>query len=168
MDIFLLRHGIAADWDSARFPDDSVRPLIPRGERKLRRICEAIQEMGLSFDVILSSPFLRARRSAEIAGEALGLGDVLRLNDELAPAGDASALIAHVNAMSPRPGKLLLVGHEPYLSRLISLLTTGEGNLAIELKKGGLARLEVQQHLAPGSCAVLKWLLTPRQMALMT
>jgi phosphohistidine phosphatase len=167
MDIFLLRHGIAADRDPAQFPDDSLRPLIPRGERKLLRVCEAMQEMELSFDLILSSPFLRARRTAEIAAEALGLGDALRFDDELAPEGDPARLIEHVNGMSPEPRRLLLVGHEPYLSRLISVLTTGGGELGIELKKGGLAGLEAQQRLAFGSCAVLKWLLTPRQMASM-
>jgi phosphohistidine phosphatase len=167
MDIFVLRHGIAADRDPAEFPDDSLRPLIPRGERKLRRVCEAMQEMELSFDLILSSPFLRARRTAEIAAEAVGLGDALRCDDELAPEGDPVSLIEHVNGMSPEPRNLLLVGHEPYLSRLISILTTGGSELEIELKKGGLARLEVHQRLAFDSCAVLKWLLTPRQMASM-
>jgi phosphohistidine phosphatase len=167
MDIFLLRHGIAADRDPAKFPNDSLRPLIPRGERKLRRVCGAMREMKLSFDLILSSPFLRARRTAEIACEVLGLGDVLRFDDELAPQGDPVAMIEHVNGMSPQPRNLLIVGHEPYLSRLISVLTTGGSELGIELKKGGLAGLEAQQRMAFDNCAVLKWLLTPRQMASM-
>jgi phosphohistidine phosphatase len=167
MNIFMLRHGIAADRDPAKFPDDSLRPLIPRGERKLRRVCEAMQEMELSLDLILSSPFLRARRTAEIAAEALGLSDALRFDDELAPEGDPVRLIEHVYGMLPEPRNLLLVGHEPYLSRLISVLTTGGGGLGIELKKGGLAGLEAQERLAFNHSAVLKWLLTPRQMASM-
>ena len=167
MGIFVLRHGIAADRDPAEFPDDSLRPLSPRGERKLRRVCEAMREMELSFDLILSSPFLRARRTAEIAAETLGMGDCLRFDDELAPEGDPVSLIEHVNGISPAPRNLLLVGHEPYLSRLISVLTTGRGELRVELKKGGLAGLEAQEGLAFDSCAVLKWLLTPRQMTSM-
>ena len=61
----------------------------------------------------------------------------------------------------------MLVGHEPYLSRLIALLTAGETGVAIDLKKGGLGKLEAES-LHYGRCATLVWLLTPRQMELMT
>jgi phosphohistidine phosphatase SixA len=59
-----------------------------------------------------------------------------------------------------------LVGHEPFLSRLISLLATGGPDLQMDFAKGGLAKLEVD-ILRTGKCAVLAWLLTPRQMKLM-
>jgi len=60
----------------------------------------------------------------------------------------------------------LLVGHEPYLSELISLLVAGDSSLCVVMKKGGLCKLSVET-LKHGRCACLEWLLTPKQMALM-
>ena len=65
--------------------------------------------------------------------------------------------------MKPRPKNVLLVGHEPQLSGLISLCLTGTLDLRMEMKKGGLCKL-VMDSLAPGQWAVLAWLLTPKQM----
>jgi phosphohistidine phosphatase len=64
------------------------------------------------------------------------------------------------------PANVLLVGHEPGLSQLISLLVAGEAGVSILLKKGSLCKLSVES-LKPGRCATLEWLLTPKQMALM-
>ena len=61
---------------------------------------------------------------------------------------------------------MLLVGHEPYLSGLISLLVSGEATCAVVMKKGGLCKLSIES-LKPGRCAALEWLLTPKQMGLM-
>jgi len=59
----------------------------------------------------------------------------------------------------------LLVGHEPYLSQLIALLSSGGTSATIDMKKGGLCKLETE-GLEYGHCATLQWLLTPRQMEL--
>jgi phosphohistidine phosphatase len=56
-----------------------------------------------------------------------------------------------------------LVGHEPYLSQLISLLVSGREDIGIDFKKGGLCKLEAEK-LRYGKCAQLIWLLTPKQM----
>jgi phosphohistidine phosphatase len=61
---------------------------------------------------------------------------------------------------------LLLVGHEPFLSRLIALLTSGNSDASVLLKKGGFCKLSTQD-LKHGKCATLEWLLTPKQMELM-
>lgn len=167
MNIFILRHGIAVERDPHSFPDDSRRPLTLKGEERVRMICDAMRALELSFDRILSSPYLRASQTAEIVATALGLRKVLEFCDELIPEGDPKALIRHVNRLQPPPTDLLLVGHEPHLSGLISQLIAGEPVATIDLKKGGLARLEIEGSLRTGRCATLSWLLTPKQMALM-
>jgi len=167
MNLFILRHGIAVERDPVSFPDDSRRPLTLKGEDRLRLICEAMQALELSFDRILSSPYRRASQTAEIVATALGLKKALEYCDELMPEGDAKALIRRLNRLEDSPENLLLVGHEPDLSRLISQLISPEPGAAIDLRKGGLAKLEIETQLRPGSCAKLVWLLTPKQMALM-
>ena len=81
--------------------------------------------MDLRFNLILSSPFLRAEQTAEIVAESLKLKKRLAFSDELTPDGNPKALIRQLNELKPAPENVLLVGHEPYLSRLIALLVSG-------------------------------------------
>ncbi len=167
MNLFFLRHGVAVERDPHSFPDDSRRPLTLKGEDRVRLVCDALQALELSFDAILSSPFLRARQTAEIISGSLGLRRVLQFHPDLAPAGNPQTLLRFVNRISPKPENLLLVGHEPYLSELLSMLISGHTDASIDLKKNGLAKIELTQRLKLGRCATLNWLLTPRQLALL-
>jgi len=167
MNLFILRHGIAVERDPQSFPDDSRRPLTLKGEDRVRLICDAMQALELSFDHILSSPYLRASQTAEIVATALGARKLLEFCDELTPEGDPKALLRQLGRLEPTPENVLLVGHEPYLSALISQIISGEPTAAIDLKKGGLVKLEITAQLRFGTCATLAWLLTPKQMALM-
>src|SRR5271169_6763046 len=126
MDLYLLRHGLAVEPGTQGFANDADRPLTPKGERKVRKIAEAIEAMGVSFDLILSSPYVRARQTAEVVAEALNLRKKLEFSDALVPAGSVKRLIESLNHRQPSPANVLLVGHEPYLSELISLLVSGQ------------------------------------------
>ena len=167
MNLFILRHGIAVDRDPVSFPDDSRRPLTLKGEDRIRGICEAMKALELSFEHLLSSPYRRASQTAEIVATELGLKKALEFRDDLTPEGDSKALVRYLSKLEPTPENVLLVGHEPYLTGLISQLISGEIAAAIDLKKGGLAKLEIETQLRLGPCAKLAWLLTPKQMALM-
>lgn len=167
MNLYIMRHGIAVDRDPVSFPDDSRRPLTLKGEDRVRLIADAMRSLELSFDQILSSPHLRASQTAELVVNALGAKDQLDFTDTLTPEGDPKALIRAVNQLKPAPENVLLVGHEPFLSQLISVLIAGQPDAAIDLKKGGLAKLELEGALRHGHCAELAWLLTPKQLALM-
>ena len=166
MNLFLLRHGIAAKRGTPGYERDADRPLTPKGARRLERIAEAMDAMGLTYDLILSSPYVRARQTAEILTSKLGLKEKLEFAKALTPDGDAKALIAALKKLEPQPEGVLLVGHEPFLSELISLLTSGDSHVGMDFKKGGLCKLEVEM-LRHGRCATLAWLLTPWQMGLM-
>ena len=166
MNIYLLRHGIAVEPGAPGIKSDAERPLIPKGEQRLREAAAAMENMGLLFDVIISSPYLRAKQTAEIVAKHFKLQKQLAFSDDLIPGGNPQALIRQLNGLKPAPENILLVGHEPYLSGLIALLSSGDTVATIEMKKGGLCKLETED-LEHGHCATLKWLLTPRQMELM-
>lgn len=164
MNIYILRHGIAVERENWKALDDSVRPLTPKGKRQLKKSAVAMIKMKLRFDLILSSPFERAKKTAEIVAKELNLKARLKFSDELQPDGNVKNLIRQLG--ESRAKNVLLVGHEPYLSGLISLLVSGGGNLAMDFKKGGVCKLEIEKlHFGP--CAQLAWLLTPKQMKLM-
>ncbi|MGO8930113.1 MAG: phosphohistidine phosphatase SixA [Limisphaerales bacterium] len=166
MNLYILRHGIAVEPGSPVHAKDADRPLTPEGERKLRRITEAMEALGLSFDLILSSPYLRARQTAEIVAEALKAHKRLDYSESLTPGGSTKKLVEYLDRLQPPPDNVLLVGHEPYLSGLVSLLATGTEGFCVVLKKGSLCKLATES-LKHGRCAALEWLLTPKQMALM-
>jgi phosphohistidine phosphatase len=163
MNLYILRHGIAVEPGTAGFAKDSERSLTPKGKRKLRQIAKALKEMDLCFDLIVSSPYVRARQTAQIIGAGFKNRQRLELSDTLTPSGSTRKLIELLNGLAHGADDVLLVGHEPYLSELISLLISGDTRAGVVMKKGGLCKLAVNS-LHHGRCAMLEWLLTPKQM----
>jgi phosphohistidine phosphatase len=163
MNIFILRHGIAVERGTKGFENDSERPLTSKGKRQLRKSTEAMKRMKLRYDLILSSPYKRAKQTAEIVAEELKLKKRLKFSDTLKSENDPETMIGEIAGLKPAPKNVLLVGHEPYLSHLISRLVSGNGNMAMDFKKGGLCKLEVE-NLAGAARAQLVWLLTPKLM----
>ena len=163
MDLFILRHAIAEIRGTPGFESDSDRPLTAKGARKMERIAQGMLAMELAFDTILSSPILRARQTAEIVAKAFDARKLLQFSDSLAVGGDPEKLIKELKNGYSSYGSILLVGHEPYLSGLISTLISGDSDLPITMKKGGLCKLTVDS-LEHGRCATLEWLLAPSQL----
>jgi phosphohistidine phosphatase len=163
MRLSLLRHGIAAERDSAGYEDDSARPLTAKGQRRMWRIAEGMEALGLSYDLILSSPYLRVKQTAEIVTQVLSTPEGVLLAETLTPESNPRQVIEVLRTDHHERQDVLLVGHEPYLSRLISTLLTGGPNLAVVMKRGGLCTLDVET-LRFGRCASLVFLLTPRQL----
>ena len=163
MNLFLLRHGLAVERDEFDFARDKLRPLTAKGKNQMRQVSAAMRVQELKFDLIFSSPLVRARQTAEIVAADLKLKQRLSLADELKPGGQTNKLIQTIVRLKPAPENVLLVGHEPDLSELISWLVTGRAGAGFVLKKGGLAKLEIE-NLNFEKCARLAWLITPAQM----
>jgi phosphohistidine phosphatase len=163
MKLYVLRHAVAVERGAPGFGDDSLRPLSSEGRTKMHAIAAGMRAMDLSFDLVLSSPYLRARQTAEIVVHQLGIERLLRFTEHLESGGDPQRLMREVANADGSPESILLVGHEPFLSELISVLLTGESTLGVTLKKGGLCCLTVERPRF-GRCATLDWLLTPRQL----
>ena len=159
MEIYVLRHGIAVERGTSGYKKDSDRPLTKEGEEKVRQIAQAMLAMGLEFDLILSSPYVRAAKTAQIVAEELD--EDVKFTEHLESGGNHLGLVGQLN--DAKAERVLLVGHEPDLSRLMSLLISGGTSSSIELKKGGLCKMTAEK-LAFGQCATLNWLLTPKQL----
>jgi len=161
MKLYILRHGDAADHGDRRYASDDERPLTPRGVKRTRQLTNALRQMDITFDLLLTSPLERAQQTADIVARGLNREKHLRPTNHLAPSGAYVDLVAQIEKARPHAEAVLLVGHEPHLSGLISLLCTGGPSLGLTLKKGGLCRLQLEAA-KPGRCATLEWLLTPR------
>ena len=163
MDIYILRHAVAEARTKANFRQDASRALTEDGAKKMRQIASGILRQGWVFDAILSSPYARARETTVIVGEALKCEQIVKLSAALAPGAPPNRLVEELNRMHPGCQSVLLVGHEPDLTQLISRLLLGAPGLRLQLKKGGMAKLTVAGPLREGA-ATLEWLLTPRQL----
>lgn len=162
MDLYILRHAIAASREDQSFPRDSDRPLTAKGAAKLRKVVRGMKALSLSFDLILTSPYLRARQTAELVAAELGAATKVERTPHLAPDGNPRTLIDLIASRGRERSSILVVGHEPYLSQLISVLLAGDARIAITMKKAGLCKLALQTPRY-GRCATLDWLLTPAQ-----
>ena len=163
MELYILRHAIAEPAPNPPAGGDSKRRLTTEGADKMRRAAKGMKAMGLSFDLIVSSPYLRAKETAEIVVDVLRPGKRLELSPLLEPDGDMKGFIEELGRKHGDKKHVLIVGHEPNLSRLTSQLTSGHMRTSIELKKGALAMLTAET-LEFDRCATLTWLLTSRQM----
>jgi phosphohistidine phosphatase len=162
MKIYLLRHAIAEERRAALLDED--RALTREGRKRMHQVAKSMARLELRFDVIGTSPLLRARQTADIVAKIVPQAPQPAPLDELAPGGSMSRLIDVINGMVAKPvSGILLVGHQPYLGRLLAALI-GAGNTAeFELRKAGLCCLELTgPRLRFGQCATLEWLVTPR------
>jgi len=167
MELYILRHGLAGESGDPRYPDDSQRPLTAEGKRKIHQAAMGIKAMEITFDLAFTSPYLRARQTAEIVCQQLDLLEILQITPNLEPGRDPRMLIAEINENDPKNKSVLVTGHEPFLSGLIAYLISGSHSPQIEFKKGALCKLEVEV-LKFGRCAALHWLLTSKQMGMVT
>jgi phosphohistidine phosphatase len=155
MNLYILRHGIAVPRGTPGIKDEN-RALTKDGKEKMKEVAEGMLSLKLKFDHIASSPWLRARQTANVVAKAFR--QEVEIWKPLASTEDPRQLIA---ALRKTDGEdVLLVGHEPHLSQFISVLISGSPESQIELKKGGLCKLS-SDDLIFGQCATLHWLLTP-------
>jgi phosphohistidine phosphatase len=164
MNIYLLRHGIAAARDDASVKHDGERPLTAKGTKRMRKAAKGILRLAVPFDCVLTSPLLRARQTAEIVTRTVGIEDRLEEISELAPESTVEHLLFGLTRYQERE-HVLLVGHEPLLSSFAVYLLGGQQaiHLMLEFKKGCLCCIETET-LSAGSPAKLRWLLTPKQL----
>lgn len=156
MNLYLIRHAIAEEETPSG--EDSQRELTDKGAKKMRLIAKGLRTLGVEFDLIVSSPYLRAVQTAEILSEVFKKKKFV-LSDHLMPTGDMDLLIAEINEKYS-VNSLAIVGHEPYLSTLVSLLTAGGTPVEMTFKKGGVCHLSTDD-LHHTHKATLEWLLPP-------
>ena len=165
MDLFILRHGEAGKRPAST-GNDSKRPLTAAGEKEITEIAESLKKIGVKFDVILTSPLKRAQQTADLVARQFKTQKKVRQAPELSPEGSKSDLYRMLSSLKEGTS-ILLVGHNPYLSEMISEMVTDGKYGRIDIKKAGIARIRVT-NLTPKFKGELRWLITPRLLRLMS
>ena len=156
-ELYLIRHAVAEERSDA-WPDDDQRPLTGHGATRMRQAARGLVRLGVTFDVVLASPLVRARQTAEIVAGAFDSRPLLVTVESLQPGGSFQALFNDLAPYSPRT-RIALVGHEPGLGELASRLLGSRQPL--QFKKGAVCRIDVEA-LPPAGPGVLRWFLTTK------
>ena len=156
-ELYLIRHGIAAERGEA-WPDDAKRPITDEGVRRLRRIAAGLVEIGVGFDVMLTSPLVRAKQTAEIIAGGLDPHPPIVVTDALSPGATYASVVDELGKQARRR-RIALIGHEPGIGALAARLIGSRHSL--EFKKGAVARIDLAA-LPPTGAGSLHWFLTPK------
>jgi len=157
--LYLVRHGIAAERGS-EWPDDAKRPLTSKGISRMRDVAAGLDALEADIDIVLTSPLVRARQTADLLAEAIKPAPEVEIFAELAP-GTSPAKVAEALARLDAYDGVALVGHEPGLGELAAWLVGAKS--PFDFKKGGVCRIDVAK-LPPTGNGQLVWLATPKML----
>ncbi len=136
MEIILMRHAKAEEKNLIKYPNDELRPLTDDGKEIQKNISKAMKKIAKNIDIILTSPFLRAKQTAEITAFYLGLVDKMESTDYLGNDFTIENIAALIQEKSLTENRVLLIGHEPNLSQIAGYYLGNEINL--QFKKSGI------------------------------
>jgi phosphohistidine phosphatase len=140
-ELYIIRHGLAGEHGS--YKNDGDRPLTPEGIRKTQQVAKRLLELDLQFELILTSPYVRAFQTAEIL-QSTGLSQHLETSANLLPQGNFEAWFSWFERWQSADKKALaIVGHEPDLGQWAEFLIWGEVRNRLKLKKAGIIGLNV-------------------------
>ncbi len=158
MFVYILRHAIAIPRGTVKLKNDD-RPLTKEGKKKMTKAAKGISELVGNVDLILTSPLIRARDTAKIAADVLGVENKIEMCQYLAPGSPTKNLMLSLEKYKNFKS-ILLVGHEPELGYFTSALI-GSPNSVVRFKKGSLCCVEVAS-LPPRRPGRLVWHLPPK------
>ncbi|PSB12355.1 phosphohistidine phosphatase SixA [filamentous cyanobacterium CCP1] len=160
MELYLIRHGLAAERGT--YAHDDERPLTDAGLRKTKRVAKRLHELNLQFDLILTSPLVRARQTAEIL-QTVGLVKQVEESAYLAPGGAFEAWLNWLEQWRSGGGNsLAIVGHEPDLGEWAERLIWGEPRHNLVVKKAGIIGIYLPAQGTPVGRSELFWFTPPR------
>ncbi len=161
MELYLVRHGIAVE----RKPEieDEERELTTEGREKTRKVAKRLYSLGLRFELILTSPLVRSRQTAEIL-QSCGLSSQIEKSSCLAPSGNLQTWLSWLyrQQMLSTDTQLAMVGHQPDLGQWAEILLWGEARAVLVLKKAGIIGLKLPETGSPVKNSQLFWLTPPK------
>jgi phosphohistidine phosphatase len=142
VELYLIRHADAGERNKRLYPDDNLRPLSANGREAMKEIARGMKRCDIAFDAIFRSGLVRALQTAEIVAKAYRIpARRLKILSTLEPDRDPAEAVASLRKIGL--GSVALVGHEPHLSTLVARLVAGKTPVRLELKKGGVCRVDL-------------------------
>jgi phosphohistidine phosphatase len=160
MIIYLVRHAWAGEYGDPNYPDDSLRPLTAKGQKRFRRVAKRLVKRGFAPAAIATSPLVRCRQTADALIERLGENTSLTELQELSPGAKLEPLLEWSRQYTDQ--NLAWVGHAPDVGQLTTALI-GAGAGQINFEKGAAAAISFDDAPSAGSGTLL-WLVTAEML----
>jgi phosphohistidine phosphatase len=155
MILYLMRHANAGVRRESPALDEK-RGLVTEGKDQCILMARLLSALRVQVDVIVSSPLKRALQTAQLVGTEMGYDAKVEISPALAPDGDYADFMEMLARYAGYEG-VLAVGHNPNVFRFLGRLITANGGAAIRMRKGSVARVDVDRHPP-----LLQWLIDPR------
>ncbi|MBD3880703.1 phosphohistidine phosphatase SixA [Phormidium tenue FACHB-886] len=161
IELYVIRHGLAGERGT--YANDDERPLTEEGRTKTKRVAKRLHELGVQFDLLQTSPLVRAYQTAEIL-RSVGLSKQLEVSEYLAPAGDFDAWVDGLQQWRKGRTQLAIVGHEPDLGEWTERLLWGTVRHQLIIKKAGVIGLVLPEDGSPIGRSQLFWFTPPKYL----
>ncbi|MCP4265293.1 MAG: phosphohistidine phosphatase SixA [Candidatus Brocadiaceae bacterium] len=160
MEIYLVRHGSAYTKE-----EDPERHLNDDGLSECHLTGKALKRLDIMFDIIVSSPKVRARQTAEIIAEEVGYSrKEIKTTETLQPTTDPNDTISFLNDLADTRS-VLLAGHLPLLGNLVSALLNKSSTFSFYFETGTVCLINAQQPIPHASD--FQWFLAPENIELL-
>jgi phosphohistidine phosphatase len=156
LNLYIVRHAWAEQRDEDLWPDDSLRPLTKKGQKRFEKFLKQLAEAEFAPQLVATSPYVRCRQTAELLAEHVSGKPRIVTLEALTPGSDLAALIHWTTKQTA--DEIAWVGHAPCVGMLAGGLI-GSQEAAINFAKGSVACIEFLESIAPGA-GELKWLAT--------
>ncbi len=158
MDLYIIRHADALPLESQGISTDEERPLSEAGFQQARKLGQGFRARGMTPELIIASPLVRAQQTASEIVRALEITeDRLLTREELSPGSRVRKVARLLNSFNEQ--SVAIVGHQPDLGRYCAWLI-GNKQVRITFAKGGAALIRTEGMIQKG-CGELTWLITP-------
>lgn len=163
MKIYLVRHGIAGDHIFGAPNADAQRRLTAEGKSETKDVAFGLKRIGINPKLIITSPLVRAKETAEIFHKVLGVKEELIITEALAPGSTANAVYKMLKQILKVHfvDEIMLAGHEPDMGYLAGNLLSQGSEMDIPFKKSAVCRIDVSD-VPPTQPGTLKWFVTPK------
>jgi phosphohistidine phosphatase len=159
--IYIVRHGDAINRDDPRVTSDEMRELTSEGRDEVELMSLLLARLDVKPDLILTSPLIRARQTAEIIASVTGAQSAPSVSDELAPGGSLAAVLNDILSHG-RPKQTVLTGHMPGVGAMAAYLIWREPHMALPFRTGEICRVDLPDDSPVAGYGDLRWAIPPR------
>jgi phosphohistidine phosphatase len=159
MQLYIVRHGIAIDREDPKSPPEAERYLTEEGIEKTKQVAKGVAALGISADLLVSSPYVRAMQTAEIFASALEYAkQKISKSEALLPGAEPGAFFREL-VKQKDASSVFCFGHAPHVDELLAT-AVGVKHPITEMKKAGVALVELKRVSPPSGQLI--WLITPK------
>lgn len=161
MEIYIIRHGDAIDRHDPRVSGDAMRWLTEAGRDEVAISARLLKSLGVTPDLVLTSPMVRARQTAEIITALIGPNSGPEVSEELVYGGSLAGVVSDVLDRS-RPRQIVLAGHMPSVGALVGYLAWQRPEIGVPFRTGEVCRIDLPDDAPHPGYGDLRWLIPPK------